>query len=76
MKKILERVHRLNRRTLIYRNADFYDHYDLRRGDGTPGTQIELIFIDFFPCGKSWNAQAPYCQFAIRYSLLFERRFL
>ena len=42
-------------------------------GDGTLMKQIELIHTDFFPFGKSWNAEAPYCQFAIRYSLLFER---
>jgi hypothetical protein len=27
-----------------------------------------MIFTDFFPCGKSWNAEAPYSLIAIRYN--------
>jgi hypothetical protein len=45
----------------------------LGEGDGTLMKQIELILTGFFPCGKSWNAEAPCSLIAIRYSLLFER---
>ncbi len=38
---MVHRGNRLNGGTQIYSNAEFYDHYDFRGGDGTQRTQIE-----------------------------------
>ena len=45
---MVHRGHRLNGRTLIYSNAEFYDYYDFRGGDGTQRTQIERRNADLF----------------------------